>query len=738
MPPAFEIDRREFVLTALGASGGLLVGCRAAPDRADGARGAVSAAATASTDRAADRPSKFGVWIEISPGGTIVVTCPQSEMGQGVMNAVARIVADELDADWSAIDVVLADARDEYINPISKRHRTANSESIAIHFDLLRTAGAAARELLVAAAAQRWGVPREECKTEAATIAHAGSARSLRYAEVAAEAAALPAPTQPRLKARNEFRIIGREWPNKLVPAKCDGSAVFGIDVRVPEMLYAALARSPAVSSNVKSFDATAALAMPGVVAVVQVADGVAAIATSTWRAFKAAEAIGVVYDEQAARAAHQSDIDARLRAALADEANALPGMRGRGQKYDRAAHDAALAAAQRKLIFDYEVPFLAHAALEPLCCTVRVADGECEVWAPTQQPDRAREAVAQVTGVARDNVVLHMTLLGGGFGRKWELDFVRQAAQIATHVRGRPVKLTWTREQDFRHDRFRSAHRARTRVGLDATGGVVAIHTRSTGIDMWKYQKRAPIPGVADPFATGLLVNDAYGLPNPYVDFVAVDLPIPVGTWRSVSASMNGFFCESAIDDIAAATRRDPLAYRKQLLANSPRALAVLALVAEKSGWAQPLPRGRGRGIALALGFGSICAEVVEVSVRAKQIRIEKITCAFDCGIVVDPSMLRAQIEGGIVWGLSAARDGRIAFENGVAQATNFHESPVLRLNECPPIDVHVVDSGEKPSGAGEASVPPVAPALAAAIFAATGQRPRRLPLVADGWTFD
>jgi isoquinoline 1-oxidoreductase subunit beta len=547
----------------------------------------------------------------------------------------------------------------------------------------------------------------------------------------------LPAPTQPRVKTRNEFKLIGRQLPNKLAPSKCDGSAVFGIDVRLPQMLYAALARSPAAAAVVRSFDAGAASGMPGVVAIVQVTDGIAVIAESTWQAFKAADAIKAVYDDTPARSAHQPLIDSRLRAALADDSSALPGMRGRGQKYERAAHDAAMTAAARRLTFEYEVPFVAHAALEPLCCTARVTDSACEVWAPTQQPDRARDAVAQVTGLPRERVTLHMTLLGGGFGRKWELDFIRQSVEIAAKVPGRPVKLTWTRAQDFQHDRFRSAHRARTVVGLDAAKNVAAIHTRSTGIDMWKYQKRAPIPGVADPFATGLLVNDAYGFPNPYVDFVAVDLPIPVGTWRSVSASMNGFFSESAIDDIAAATRRDPLDYRLQLLANSPRALAVLRLAADKAGWKGPLPRGRGRGVATALGFGSFCAQVIEVSVRGKEIRIEKIVCAFDCGIVIDPSMLRAQLEGGIVWGLSAARDGSIAFENGVAQATNFHESPVLRFNECPPIEVHLIDSGEKPSGAGEASVPPVAPALASAVFAATGKRPRRLPLAADGWAF-
>lgn len=729
------LSRRRVLQAGVAASGGLLVSCRAA-DALTTATAQTDAPASAAAAKPAT-PAAFGAYVEIAPHGLIHITCPSTEMGQGVYDALPRILAEELDADWQAVRIRIAPAGDAFVNPITKRQRTANSESVVIHYELLRRAGAAARELLVSAAARQWGVPTTECTTSDAQVTHAPSARTISYAAIASAAAQLPSPSEPKLKSAADFKLIGRRAPNKSIPAKCDGSAQFGLDVRLPNMLYAALARSPAVAAKVVSFDATAARAMPGVIDMVAIADGVAVLASSTWQAFKAAEAVQVVYDTAAAASVDQVGIEAQLRAGLDDDAKALPGRRANAPPYDRAATEAALQAAAKRLTFEYEVPFVAHAALEPLCCTAQLTGGKCEVWAPSQQPDRARDAVAEIVGLPKAQVTLHVTLLGGGFGRKWELDFIRQTAEIAKHAKGRPVKLTWTREQDFRHDRFRSAHRVRTRVGLDRAGRVVGIHSRSVGIDMWKYQRRPPLAGFGDPFATGLLINDAYGFANPYVDFVALDLPVPVGTWRSVSASMNGFFAECAVDDIAAATTRDPYELRREWLAHVPRAVAVLEIAADKAGWGTQLPRGRGRGIAVAMGFGSFCAEVVEVSVRGRKVKVEKIVCAFDCGTIIDPSMLAAQIEGGVVWGLSAARDGQIRFASGAAIESNFHDAPILRLPDCPHIEVHLVSNGETPGGAGEASVPPVAPALAGAIYAATGKRPRRLPLIADGWEF-
>lgn len=725
------ISRRDFLQVSVASAGGLLVACQSTPPAEPPA-----AAVAPPTPPKPVGPVAFSAYVEITPQNRVVVTCPQSEMGQGVHDGLPKIVAEELDADWSAVDVRLPWADDAFVNPITKRQRTANSESTMVYYELLRKAGATAREMLVAAAAVAWAVPVGECSTRGdSRVHHAASGRSSTYGELAAAAAAQPVPAAPKLKDPASFRLIGRATPRKDTPAKTDGSAVFGIDLRLPDMQYAALRRPTAVSgAKLLGFDRDAALRLPGVVDVVEIPDGIAVIAKSTWQARKAAEALEVRFDESATRGVDSDAIRKRMLAALDDDKAALPGRPAfGGAPYDKAATLAALASAPVKREWTYEVPFLAHAALEPLVATALVTAERCEVWAPTQQPDRTREMMAKVTGLPADKCRLNVTFLGGGFGRKWEVDFVRQAVEVANKAKGRPIKLTWTREQDFQHDFYRPAHIVRTRVALGQDGALLAMHSRTTGIGMWKFQGRPAIPGMGDIFALGLLINDKYAIPQKLADYVETPDPIPVGTWRSVSASMNTFFSESALDDVAAATKRDPLELRLSMLTD-PRAAGVLKLAAEKAGWGSKLPRGRGRGIALGVGFDSYCAQVIEVSVRAGKVKLEKITCAFDCGTAVDPRGVEAQVMGGIVWGLSAARDGKVTFKDGVAQQTNFHEGPVARIGEVPPIEIHLVPSTAKPGGAGEASVPPVAPALASAIHAATGKRPRRLPLVDAG----
>ena len=432
--------------------------------------------------------------------------------------------------------------------------------------------------------------------------------------------------------------------------------------------------------------------------------------------------------------AALDADRDARLGRAL------------NGPPYDRDATLKALSSAPRQAEWSYEVPFLAHAALEPLCATAVVYADRAEVWAPTQQPDRCRDAIAAITGLPRERCTLHVTFLGGGFGRKWETDFVRQAVTIAREVArtrpGTPVKLTWTREQDFLHDRFRPAHVARSRVGLNEEGQLLAVHSRITGPSIFTFQKRNLPPGVADPFATGLLINDFYRIPMRLADYVETQAPVPIGTWRSVAQSQNGFFAESTIDDVAAFAKRDPWALRRELCAHDPRALAVLDRVAELGEWNRPLGKGRGnasrgRGISLSIAYGSYCAEIDEVTVVGRRVTIDKIVAVFDCGLMIDPGTVDAQISGGIIFGLSAAIDGEIRFEQGAAVQRNFDSAPVLRMSQTPKIVVQLLRTDHAPGGAGEASVPGVAPALASAIHMATGARPRRLPLVADGWEF-
>jgi CO/xanthine dehydrogenase Mo-binding subunit len=737
------IDRREFLIAVATTGGGLALGL-SLPSAVSAAAGEAGAAPAA---------ARFAPFLEIRASGAVIITGPQSEMGQGIHDGLPKLLAEELGADWERVEIRLPTGDDAFVHPVTKRHRTANSDSITTYGDWMRRAGAATREMLIAAAAGRWGVPATECVAAASMVSHAASGRRAHYGQLAAAAAALPVPASPRLKSPEEFTLVGRALPRKDSLPKVTGAAEFGIDVRVPGMLHAALFRPRTVAGKVVAFDRDAVLRSPGVVDAFAITDGVAVLARTTWHAMRAAAAIAdhpaTVLDTSAARGIDSEGMRHRLRAALDDDARALPARAPAGVSYDLAATRQAIAGAARQLEWTYEVPFVAHAALEPLCATALVADGRAMLWAPTQQPDRTRDVMAQVTGLPRDRCALQVTFLGGGFGRKWETDFVRQAMEIARARPGTPVKLTWTREQDFRHDRFRPAHIARSRVGVDRAGRITALHTRITGISMWRYQNRPPMPGVADPFVVGGLVNERYALPTVCADHVETHEPIPVGTWRSVAASMNGFFSESTLDDIAAATGRDPLALRLELVAADTRSVAVLRKAADIVGWrpdgamsavaSRRQVRGRrlGHGVSLATGFGSRCAEIVEVEVSGRRVHVRRIVAVIDCGRVIDPRNVEAQISGGIVWGLSAAIDGRITFAEGAAREDNFHVAPVIRMKATPPIEVHLLASDAPSGGVGEVSVPGVAPALASAIMQATGVRPRRLPLIEEGHEF-
>lgn len=739
------IDRREFLVAFATAGGGFALGLPS---------GAAEVGATVSTrETASSAGVRFSVFLEIEPSGKVLITGPQSEMGQGIHDGLPKMLAEELCADWDQVEIRPPTGDDRFRHPRTGRHRTAGSDSIVTYGDIMRRAGASGREMLIAAAAAKWGVPVPDCIAGGSAVTHPGSGRRAHFGELVAAAASLPVPTAPQLKTPAEFTLIGRASPRKDSLPKVTGRTEFGIDVRIPGMLYAALFRPKVVAATVISFDRDAVLRSAGVVDVVAIADGVAVLARSTWHAMQAAAALAehpaTVVDTSASLAVDSAGMRRRLQAALDDDARALPARAPPGATYDLSATRQAIAAAHRHLEWSYEVPFLAHAALEPLCATAWVADGRATLWVPTQQPDRTRDVMAQVTGLPRERCTLQVTFLGGGFGRKWETDFVRQAMEIAHARPGAPVKLTWTREQDFRHDRFRPAHVARSRVGLDRDGRITALHTRITGISMWRYQNRPPMPGVADPFITGGLINDRYALPMPCADFVETSEPIPVGTWRSVAASMNGFFSECTVDDIAAATGRDPLAFRLELAAADLRSVAVLRKAADIVGWrldeARPTDSShrtnrtqrRGRGVSLATGFGTRCAEIVEVEVTGRRVRILRIVAVVDCGLVIDPRNVEAQISGGIVWGLSAAIDGRITFADGAVREDNFHTAPVIRMSATPPIEVHLLASDGPSGGVGEASVPGVAPALAAALAQATGRRPRRLPLIEEGHEF-
>ncbi len=741
--------RREFLLGSAAAASGLALFASPATANAASASAAPAAAPGALPPAAASAPtasSPFAAYVEIREDGAVRIVCPQIDIGQGVYDSLARIVADEMDADWATVVVVQPHADAAFHSPVSRRQRVGGSDSVMAYRDALRGVGAAAREMLIGAAAARWNVAPDTCSTEAGQVRHAASGRSLGFGELASEAAGRPVPQNPTLKSAAALRLTGRRLTRKDTPAKVEGTAVFGIDVREPDMVYAALRRSTSFGGRLLRFEAASVTSRPGVIAAVPLDDAVAVVADSWWRARQAAEALEVEFDESALRGLSSEGIGASLQRALDDDARAAewplldfsstPPKRVRA---DREALARAFARTDvRRVDAAYEVPYVAHLTLEPQVCVARVTAERCEVRAPIQQIDNARKLAASLTGLPLEQVRLDITFGGGGFGRRFELDSMEQTLRVAKALPGRWVKLLWTREQDLQHDFYRPAHAVRYRGVLDAAGNVLALHGRVSGQSIGGYKRmRPPTATLPDGAAVGGTIPDEYALGVTLAEFVEVGLPVPIGFWRSVAASHNGFFAESIVDELAHAARRDPWQFRRTLLAAHPRLLAVLDRAAKESGWETPPGRGRARGIAINAGFGSICAQVVQVAVRGKRIAIERITCAFDCGPMIDPGIVEAQIQGGIVWGLSAALDGETTIAAGSAVQSNFHTQPILRLPELPRIDVHLLQSEAKIGGVGESGVPPVAPALANAVFAATGRRLRQLPLRKSGLEF-
>lgn len=689
--------------------------------------------------------SPFSAYIEITTGNEVRIVSPQTEIGQGVFDTLAMIVADELDADWPRVVVRLPHANKAFANPVSKRQRIGGSDSVMAYREPLRQVGAAAREMLVAAAAARWKVPAESCSTRDSRVLHGASGRSLTYGELAVEAAALPVPRQPKLKAAGELRLTGKRLGRKDTPSKVDGSAVFAVDVREPGMVFAALRRSNSLAGRLLRFDASKVSQRRGVVAVVPLDDAVAVVAESWWIARQAAEALEVEFDDSAMNAVNSESLRESMRRALDDDSAALeqtlvvPGSNPpRREPADRAAVAAALARSDAtRLELVYEVPYLAHMTMEPQSCVAKVTADSCRVMGGLQQPDFALELAARLTGLPPERVRVDVVFGGGGFGRRWELDSVRQAVSIAKQVPGRAVNLIWTREQDMQHDFYRPAHMARYRASIDAAGNVLAVQGRTVGQSLLGYKGMRRDKTQPDAASSFGLIPAEYDLPNRLCDWVELQAQVPVGFWRAVGASQNGFFAESMMDELAHAAKRDPLEFRRGLIRSNPRALALLERLATESGWSKPLAKGHGRGVALSSGFGSICGQVFEVSVAGSTVKIERVTCVYDCGPVLNPSTVEAQIEGGIVYGLCAAIDGEITLAGGKVQQGNFHDQPMLRLSETPPMKIVLMDSQHRIGGVGEAGVPPVAAALANAIFAVTGRRYRTLPLRKAGLEF-
>jgi isoquinoline 1-oxidoreductase subunit beta len=706
-----QLSRRSFVASVAALGGGLALGFHLPT----GARPARAAADTA----------EVNAWVVIEPDDAVVIRVARSEMGQGITTSLPMLVAEELECDWNKVRAEFPTA-DENL----RRKRawgdmsTGGSRSVRSSHEYLRKAGAAAREMLVAAAAQQWNVPAVECQAAKSVITHKPSGRTLRFGEVAKAAAKLPPPAEPKLKDPKDWTLIGSPQKRLDTMDKVTGKPIFGIDVRVPNMLYAAIVQCPVFGGTPKSYDETKIRDLKGVRRIVRLPNAVAVVADSWWQAKQAVDALPVTWDEGQNGKVASADIAELLRGGLVAPEAAV--VRKEGDV------EAALAKAVKRVEAEYAAPYLAHATMEPQNCTAHVTPDKVEVWVPTQSGEGALAAAAAASEVAPEKVVLHKTMLGGGFGRRGAVqDYVHQAVLIAKAV-GQPVKLLWTREEDIRHDFYRPAAMVKFSAGLDASGMPIIWRVRVTSPSIFA----ALLPqrltnGVDQAAANGFTDEMAYDVPNYQVEYAMRTTHVPVGFWRSVNHSQNGFFRECFVDEMAHAAGQDPYQYRRKLLNKSPERLAVLDAAARKAGWDKPAPQGVSRGIALVEAYGTLCAEVVEASVGGKgQVRVHKVVAAVDTGHVVNPAILQSQVESGIVYGLTAALYGAITIENGRVSQGNFDDYEMLRMADMPTVETVLVPSGGFWGGGGEPAVPPLAPALCNAIFAATSKRIRSLPL--------
>jgi isoquinoline 1-oxidoreductase beta subunit len=632
------------------------------------------------------------------------------------------IVADELDADWKSVTMEVAPAGDAFKDPVYGMQSTGGSSSIRHMYEPLRKAGAAAREMLLAAAAQEWAVPVNECAVAQGRVRHLKGTRTLSYGDLSSRASKLAVPQNPVLKKESEFRYINTEMPRLDVEEKVNGKARFGIDSFIPGMVYAAIARPPVYGADLASSNQAAAAAVPGVKTVVPIHNTIAVCADSIDAAWKGRDALKAKWR----KAPHPEVSTPALEKTFLDALN-TSGITAK-KEGDVAG---ALAAAVKKVDATYILPFLAHATMEPMNCTVNVRADGCDIWVPTQNQTGVLASAVAITGLKPEQIKVHTTFLGGGFGRRFERDFVEEAL-LLSRATGKPVKLVWTREEDIQNDFYRPMNATRIKGAIDKSGRVTAwSHTVVCPSIFARVFPQMMKNGIDNAAVEGV-ENIEYGIPNLLVEYVRLDTAVPVGFWRSVGSSHNAFTVESFVDELANAAGKDPLEFRLGMLAAHPRAQRVLQVAAEKAGWGKPLTKGQARGIAYHLSFGSYVAEVAEISVDRKTgaITVHNVTCAVDCGSVVNPAIVKAQMMGGLTMGLSAALKEKIEFAGGGVKSSNFADYELLRMSEAPEVEVHIVKSGEKLGGIGEPGVPPVAPAVANAVFKATGARLRRLPM--------
>jgi len=755
------MKRRTWLLSALGATGALVVGWGVMPARSR--LGAPELMLPTQGDVA------LNGWIKIAADGAVVLAMPRSEMGQGVHTALAMLVAEELDVPLNRVRLEQAGGDSIYGNvamlvaslpfhPLDSEgehkptkikmgewlvgkvarelglNATGGSSSIADLWDPLRMAAATARASLLQAAAAAWQVPVSEITVAQGVIQHA-SGKSAHYGQMVA-AASGSTPSGIQTKSREKWQLIGQAAPRTDIPSKVTGQATFGLDVRLPGMLFASVRMSPILGGSAAALDKQAALSVPGVIKVVQLSAwgggtaGLAVVGQTTWHARQGAQAVEVQWQPPGTGSVDTQRIQADLLKALNTESGFT--------FHEQGVPTQAEKAAASRIDALYQAPYLAHATMEPMNCTAQVKDGKVEIWVPTQVPQMARDMAAKVAKVDKDKVTVHVTQLGGGFGRRLEVDFVGQAVQVAMACEGKPVQLSWSREEDMTHDFYRPMHLAKFQASLDEKGEVSSLRIKSAGdaiTPRWMARAAPHLSGpidMPDKTASEGLFDLPYGFASQHMSHVATQSGVPVGFWRSVGHSHNAFFSESFIDELAAATKQDPLAFRLKLLKDAPRYAAVLQLAADKAAWGTPLPAGRARGIALHESFGSIVAQVAEVSLTEGQIRVHRVVCAIDCGTVVNPGTVAQQMESSVVYGLSAALFGKIDIVGGVVQQGNFPTYPMVSLSQAPQVETHIVPSTRHPAGVGEPAVPPLAPAVGNALFALTGKRQRALPLTA------
>jgi isoquinoline 1-oxidoreductase beta subunit len=698
--------RRDFLKLGVLAGGGLVLGI--------GLSGCSKPAAIG----AGGQPV---AWLRIAGDNTITVLADKSEMGQGVYTALTQLLAEELGVALEAIRVEAAPVGAVYANKLLGAQITGGSTSVRDGWEKLRKAGAQARSMLVQAAAAQWGVEADTLKVDSGAVVN--GRKRLTFGELAEAAAKLPVPTEVTLKPTNEFTLVGKPAKRLDTASKLDGSAVYGIDVKLPSMLHGAFAQCPTLGGKLASFDAVQAKTMPGVKDVVGTDNGVVVIADHYWQAYKALGAVKIKWDTGANASLDNDTIRARLRKAA--------NRNGRSVRNDGNAA-AALKGAAKVVRAAYEMPMLAHATLEPQCCTADVRADSADVYAPTQTQTIAQATAAAVAGLQPEQVKIHTTLLGGGFGRRLEVDFVG-AAMVASKAVGKPVKVIWSREQDMTHDTYRPPAFDTVAGGLDAAGKLVAWKLDLTGPSITARMFPPVVETAIDPFAIEAASNYPYDVPHTAVNYNREEIGIDVGYWRSVSHALNCFVAESFMDELASAAGKDPYEFRAAMLDKQPRFKRVLDEAASRAGWGKA-HAGHYQGIALMEGYGTYMAQVAEVSMKDGTLTIHRITCAVDCGQMVNPNIVDQQIEGSILFGLTAALWGEITLVRGEVQQRNFDSYRILRLPEVPRIDVHLLESSEAPGGVGEPGTAVVGPALANAIFAATGKRLRSLPIAKQG----